>query len=84
MSEVLTKQELIENIKYLYETDVGDFKRKSTLYLNRFIESQESDDLKKRLNDLKHEILYQEISHNNQMQNIDEMRFTLIEKLKKI
>ena len=84
MTENLTKQELIEKIKYLYETDVGDFKRKVALYLNRFIESQESTGLKKQLDDLKHEILYQELSHKNQLQNIDELRFLLIEKLQKL
>ena len=84
MTDFLTKQELIEKIKHLYETDVGDFKRKTTLYLNRFIESQEGSDLKKKLDDLKHEILYQEMPHSNQMKNIDEMRFLLIEKLQKL
>ena len=84
MTETLTKKDLIEKIQYLYETDIGDFKRKSALYLNRFIENQQSTDLKKKLNDLKHEALYQEMSHNTQMQNIDEIRFFLIEKLKKI
>lgn len=82
MSE--TKQDLIEKIKHLYETDVGDFKRKAVLYLNRFIEEQETSDLKNKLNSLKHKILYQEMSHSSPMQNIDEMRFDLIEKLKKI
>ena len=84
MSSVLTKQDLIEQIKYLYETDTGDFKRKSALYLNRFIEEQKSEDLKKKLNDLKHEILYKEMSDGSQMENIDELRFLLIEKLQEL
>ena len=84
MSNTFTKQDLIEQIKYLYETDVGDFKRKSALYLNRFIENQELSDLKNQLNDLKQEILYQELSHSNSMKNIDELRFLLIEKLQKL
>ncbi|MCZ0931532.1 MAG: hypothetical protein OXJ52_00025 [Oligoflexia bacterium] len=84
MSGALTKQDLIEKIKYLYETDVGDFKRKAVLYLNRFIENQDISDLKNKLNDLKHEILYQEMSHSDPMKNIDELRFLLIEKLQKL
>ena len=84
MSEILTKQDLIEKIKYLYETNVGDFKRKVTLYLNRFIEEQESKSFKKKLNDLKHNILYKEVSQNDPIKNIDELRFLLIEKLQKL
>ncbi|MCY4321029.1 MAG: hypothetical protein OXC37_01285 [Bdellovibrionaceae bacterium] len=84
MSNSLTKQDLIEQIKYLYETDIGDFKRKTTLYLNRFIEDQESSDLKNKLNDLKHTVLYQEISNENQVENIDKLRFQLIEELQKL
>ena len=84
MSEVLTKQDLIEKIKYLYETNEGDFRRKTTLYLNRFIEEQESESLKKQLNDLKHNILYKEVSQNDSIKNIDELRFLLIETLQKL
>ena len=84
MLETLTKQDLIEKIKYVYETDVGDFKRKTALYINRFIEEQESETLKKQLNDLKHDILYKEISQTEQMKNIDELRFLLIEELQKL
>ena len=84
MSDFLTKQDLIEQIKYLHETDVGDFKRKAVLYLNRFIEGQELSDIKKLLNDLKHEILYKEMSQGDQMKNIDELRFLLIEKLQRL
>ena len=84
MSEILTKQNLIDQIKCLYETDVGDFKRKTALYLNRFIENQEAIDLKEKLQDLKHEILYQKMSSGSQIKNIDELRFLLIEKLQKL
>ena len=84
MSEILTKQNLIDQIKYLYETDVGDFKRKTALYLNRFIENQDASDLREKLQDLKHEILYQKMSPGGQMKNIDELRFLLIEKLQKL
>ena len=79
-----TKQELIEKIKHLYETDVGDFKRKAVLYLNRFIEEQETSDLKKQLNKLKHEILYKEVSQATPIKNIEELRILLIEKLQKL
>ena len=84
ISDTLTKQDLIEKIKYLYETDVGDFKRKAALYMNRFIENQKQTELKEKLNDLKHEILYKELSQSNQMRNIDELRFSLIEELQKL
>ena len=79
-----TKQDLIEKIKHLYETDVGDFKRKAVLYLNRFIEEQETSDLKKQLNKLKHDIFYKEVSQTTPIKNIEELRILLIEKLQKI
>ena len=32
----MTSQELLKTIETVYETDTGDFKRKISLYLNRF------------------------------------------------
>ena len=84
ISDTLKKQDLIEKIKYLYETDVGDFKRKVTLYMNRFVEDQKQADLKEKLNDLKHKILYKELTQSNQIQDIDKLRFSLIEELQKL
>ena len=83
MSELITTQELIESIKYLYETDAGDFKRKLCLYLNRFIEQQSSQDKKKWLESLKKEIIYKNLISTDQMKNIDSLRFLLIDKLEK-
>ena len=80
----LTKEKLIEQIQYVYETDIGDFKRKVVLYLNRFIEKQEDQDLKKKIQDLKYSTVCQELSSKDQMENIDNLRFTLLEQLKKL
>ena len=80
----LTKEKLIEQIQYVYETDIGDFKRKITLYLNRFAQGQKDQDLKKKIQALKDSVLYREISTENQMKNIDLLRFDLLEKLKSL
>ena len=80
----LTKEKLIEQIQYVYETDIGDFKRKVALYLNRFAQNQKDQDLKKEIHDLKDSILYMEVSSKNQMEDIDYLRFDLLEKLKSL
>ena len=79
-----TKEQLIEQIKYLYETDVGDFRRKVSLYLNRFAQNQTDSEIKKSIQNLKNTVLYTEISSDNQMDNIDKIRFDLLDQLKKI
>ena len=80
--EVLTKEKLIEKIQYIYETDIGDFKRRVALYLNRFSESQNDLSLKRNIQDLKVGLLYQEISLESQQEAIDDLRFNLLEKLR--
>ncbi len=80
----LTKEKLIEQIQYVYETDIGDFKRKSALYLNRFAQSQTDQSLKNQIQDLKNSVLYSEVSSKNQMEDIDHLRFNLLDKLKKL
>ena len=80
----MTAKELIETIKYVYETDIGDFKRKVCLYLNRFIESQSSQEKKKWLESLKKEILYKRIEeHEDQSKNIEALRHLVLDKLEK-
>jgi len=76
-------KELIETIKYVYETDVGDFKRKVCLYLNRFIENQSSFEKKKWLESLKKEILYKNLEHEDQEKNIQALRHLILDKLEK-
>ena len=80
----LTKEKLIEQIQYVYETDVGDFRRKAALYLNRFVQSQKDQELKKKIKDLKNFVLYTEVQSENQMGDIDHLRFNLLEKLKSL
>ena len=84
MSKNLKKQELIDKIKYLYETDRGDFKRKTALYLNRFTEEQKSEELQTKLKHLKHYILYKESANEDQLESIESLRHILLEKLKKM
>lgn len=84
MSDNSSKEQLIEKIQYVYETDVGDFKRKTALYLNRFAESQKDQDLKKKIQDLKDSILYKELSSENEMENVDHLRVALLEQLKQL
>ena len=79
----IKEKELIETIKYVYETDVGDFKRKVCLYLNRFIESQSSVEKKKWLESLKKEILYKNLEHEDQSKNIEALRHLVLDKLEK-
>ena len=79
----LTKEKLMEQIQYVYETDVGDFKRKTALYLNRFAQGQKDRDLKKKIYSLKNFVLYKEIQ-GDQMEDIDQLRFELLEQLKKL
>ena len=79
----LTKEKLMEQIQYVYETDVGDFKRKTALYLNRFARGQNDRELKKKIQSLKDFILYKEIQ-GDQMEDIDQLRFELLEELKKL
>ncbi|MBC6415425.1 MAG: hypothetical protein GDA46_03440 [Bdellovibrionales bacterium] len=81
---MIKKEEFIENIKYLYETDVGDFKRKVGLYLNRFIEAKSHQGEKKWLHSLKNEILYKDLKYEDQMKNIELLRALLIDKLEKM
>ena len=82
--ETLTKSQLIEKIQSLYETNEGDFKRKNTLYLNRFIEQQSSEELKTQLENIKKEWLYQSLPFEDPIENIESLRSLLIEKLNKI
>lgn len=84
MSETLTKQQLIEKIKLLYETDAGDFKRKITLYLNDMIETQSSLEIKKKLEEIKNKLLYQPASSSNQADNIESLRWLLMESLNEL
>ena len=79
----IKEKELIETIKYVYETDIGDFKRKVCLYLNRFIESQSSIEKKKWLESLKKEILYKNLEHEDQSKNIEALRHLVLDKLEK-
>lgn len=80
----LQKQNLIEKIQYVYETDVGDFKRKATLYLNRFIDQQKEIKLRQKVQNLRNTILYTESSSKNEMENVESLRLFLIEELKKM
>ena len=79
-----TKEKLIEQIQYVYETDIGDFKRKVTLYLNRFAQEQKGKEIISKIQALKNFILYSEVPSNNQMEDIDNLRFELLEKLKNL
>ena len=79
----IKEKELIETIKYVYETDTGDFKRKVCLYLNRFIESQSSIEKKKWLESLKKEILYKNLEYEDQLKNIEALRHLVLDKLEK-
>ena len=82
--EKISKSQLIEKIQSLYETNEGDFKRKNTLYLNRFIEQQSSEELKLRLENMKQEWLYQRLAFKDSTENIESLRALLIEKIQKI
>lgn len=80
----LTKKELMDQIQYVYETDIGDFKRKAALYLNRFAQGQKDQDLKKKVQNLKDTMLYATVPSENQMEDIDNLRLELLEQLKKL
>ena len=80
----LTKEKLIEQIQSVYETDVGDFKRKAALYLNRFAQNQKDQELKKKIQNLKDVILCKEVHSENQMESIDHLRFDLLDQLKSL
>ena len=78
------KEKIIDQIQNVYETDVGDFKRKAALYLNRFAQSQTDQSLKNKIQNLKSSILYQEVSTKDHIEDIDYLRFALLEELKKL
>ena len=80
----LTKEELIERIQSIYETDIGDFKRRVALYLNRFSQNQNKKELKKQIQEIKNFSLYIEVSSENQMKDIDKLRIALLEKLENL
>lgn len=77
----LTKSQLIDLIKKLYETDVGDFKRKVSSYLNRFSQEQTQESLKLQIQDIKNDIIYREVSLTPDIENIDFLKKDLIDKL---
>lgn len=79
-----SKEKLIEKIQHVYETDVGDFKRKTTLYLNQFTENQTDPSLKNKIQQIKTSTLYKELSLSDEMENIDHLRFALLEQLKNL
>ena len=81
--EPITEKELIDTIKYVYETDIGDFKRKVSLYLNRFIEGQTSFEKKKWLETLKKEILYKNLENKDSSKDIETLRHLVLDKLEK-
>jgi len=76
------KEKLMEKIQCLYETDVGDFKRKVGLYLNRFLDDQQDSSIKSKVEAIKDFILYQETTSDNEMENVDNLRLALLERLK--
>ena len=80
----MTKQQLTEQILNLYETNVGDFKRKSALYLNRFYQAQSEPDLKQNIQDLKNSVIYKALESENEMENIEQLRLNLLTALKKL
>ncbi len=75
------KESLLRQIEALYETNTGDFKRKVGLYLNRFIQTQNDPHLKQKIQILRDDILYKELDNEDEMANIDQLRWTLLEKL---
>ena len=81
--ESLTKEQLIDRIQSLYETNTGDFRRKVSLYLNRFAESQIEPKTKKYIQSLKNKVLYKELPSDSEMENIESLRFELLNQLKK-
>ena len=81
--EKQTKENLLKQIEDLYETNTGDFKRKVGLYLNRFIQTQTDPHLKQKIQILKDDILYKELDNEDEMANIDQLRWELLEKLNK-
>ncbi len=79
-----TKEKLIEQIRCVYETDIGDFKRKAALYLNRWAQSQKDQKIKKKIQNLRDIALYAEIASKHEMDNIDRLRLELLDRLKNL
>lgn len=80
----MSKKELTDQIQHIHETDAGDFKRKAGLYLNRFAKAQADQRLKRAAQSLRDNILYKELTGADEAEDIDHLRFAILEELKKL
>ena len=74
-------EDLKTTIHSLYETDMGDFKRKVVTYLNRYLEEAASNQAKMKIKDIKKFVVCYTTPEKDVIKEIDELRFSVLEKL---
>ena len=73
-----SRQNFSKKVQELYETDIGDFKRKILTYLNRLGDEQKDPSLKASLHQLKESLIC------NNTRNIEELRSQVSDRISQI
>jgi len=68
----------------MYETDMGDFKRKTITYLNRFLEQETRVDVILKMKEIKDWVICYVTPEKVPTEEIDTLRLMLLQKLKDI
>lgn len=74
-------EDLKKNIDSIYETDMGDFKRRSVTYLNRYLETLNSDTEKMKIKQIKKFVVCYITPEQDIIKEIDELRHVILQKL---
>lgn len=77
----MNKSDVKEKIQSLYETDIGDFKRKVVTYLNRYLEGNISNQDRILFKTIKQFVVCYITPEKNIMLEIDDLRFSILKKL---
>ncbi len=76
--------DLKETINSVYETDMGDFKRRVITYLNIFLEEEKESSFKLKVKEIKKFIICYITPEESPMEEIDTLRQAILKKLEGI
>ncbi|MGI9549460.1 MAG: hypothetical protein ACR2M7_05775 [Bdellovibrionales bacterium] len=75
---------LKDQIKSLYETDMGDFKRKVVTYLNNFLEENKETSFQMKIKDIKNRVICYITPEKNPIEEIDLLRREILDTLENL
>ncbi len=76
--------DLKETINSVYETDMGDFKRRVITYLNLFLEQETEISIKLKVKEIKKFVVCYVTPEVDPIEEIDTLRRTILKKLENI